>query len=186
MGCRKVIINFLKKLDEYWAIFERTFIVIALIMMTIVVFAQVVLRYVFDAGIPWAEELARYLMVWAGFLGGSLATRERRHIAIDIVPRLLPKQSRIQTIAIRFTYFVAAGFCFFLFYVGYSFVSRSAAIGRYSQSMHIPMWIVQGIIPISAIFMGLRFLSLTFGKLEEKEELKELQELAKDAEKELK
>lgn len=177
------MISFLKKMDEYWAIVERTFIVLALILMTLVVFIQVVLRYVFDAGIPWAEELARYLMVWAGFLGGSLATRERRHISIDIVPRLLPEQSAVQTLAVRFTYLIAAGFCFFLFYVGYSFVSRSMAIGRYSQSMHIPMWIVQGIIPISAIFMGLRFLSLTFGKLEEQKELEELEELAKDAEK---
>jgi C4-dicarboxylate transporter DctQ subunit len=180
------MVSFLKKLDEYWASVERTFIVIALIMMTVVVFLQVVLRYVFDAGIPWAEELARYLMVWAGFLGGSLATRERRHIAIDIIPRLLPKQSAIQQLAVRFTYLVASVFCFFLFYVGYNFVSRSMAIGRISQSMHIPMWIVQAIIPVSAFFMGLRFLAITFGRLEEKKEFDELEKLARDAEKELK
>lgn len=177
------MINFLKKIDEYWAVVERTFIVIALILMSLVVFLQVVLRYVFDAGIPWAEELARYLMVWAGFLGGSLATRERRHISIDILPRLFPEESVIRGVVIRLTYLFAAAFCFFLFYVGYSFVSRSMAIGRYSQSMHIPMWVVQGIIPISAIFMGLRFLALTFGKLEEKKELEELKKLAEDSEK---
>ncbi len=179
------MINFLKKLDEYWAVVERTFIVLALILMTLVVFIQVVLRYVFDAGIPWAEELTRYLMVWAGFLGGSLATRERRHISIDILPRLLPEGSIIKILAVKFTYLVGAGFCFFLFYVGYSFVSRSMAIGRYSQSMHIPMWIVQMIIPASAMFMGLRFLAHTFGRLEEKKEVEELKELAKDAEKDI-
>ncbi len=179
------MINFLKKIDEYWAVVEKTFIVLALILMTLVVFMQVVLRYVFDAGIPWAEELARYLMVWAGFLGGSLATRDGRHISIDIIPRLLPEESAIKTLAVRFTYLVAAGFCFFLFYVGYNFVSRSMAIGRYSQSMHIPMWIVQVIIPASAMFMGLRFLSLTFGRFEKKKELEELKELAQDAEKDI-
>lgn len=174
------MINFLKKVDEYWAILERIFIVIALSVMGIVVFVQVVLRYFFHAGIPWAEELARYLMVWAGFLGGSLATRERRHISIDIIPKILKEGSKPQIMLLRFNYLLTSGFCFFLFYIGYKFVSQSMTIGRVSQSMHIPLWLVQLVIPLSAFFMGLRFLALTFGKIETRSALDEMKELIEE------
>jgi len=174
------MIALLKKLDEYWAIVERVFIVLALSVMGIVVFIQVVLRYLFSAGIPWAEELARYLMVWAGFLGGSLATREKRHITIDIIPKILPEGSTPQIILIRFTYLLTSIFCFFLFYTGYKFVAQSMSIGRVSQSMHIPLWMVQIVIPISALFMGIRFIALTFGKIETGSPLDEVKELIEE------
>lgn len=180
------MIEVLKKLDEKWAFLERSAIVIALSLMGIVVFIQVVLRYIFDTGIPWAEELARYLMVWAGFLGGSLATRERRHIVVDIIPKIMREGSTPQILLIKFTYLITAGFCFFLFYIGYNFLSSQITIGRVSQSMHIPIWIVQLVIPLSAFFMGLRFLALTFGKIETKSALDEVKELVQEVKEGLK
>lgn len=54
------------------------------------VFANVVLRYGFGASLAWAEEAARYLVIWLSFLGAGLALREGAHIAVEALPDALP------------------------------------------------------------------------------------------------
>ena len=44
--------------------------------MVVLVFGNVVLRYVFNSGIAVSEELSRWLMVWLTFLGAIVALRE--------------------------------------------------------------------------------------------------------------
>jgi TRAP-type transport system small permease protein len=65
-------------------------IVVCLALMSVLVFANVVLRYAFDSGIAWSEELARLLFVWLIFLGAILASREHMHIGFDSLVRRLP------------------------------------------------------------------------------------------------
>lgn len=68
-----------------WA-FEHL-IVIALAIMGILVFANVVLRYAFNSGIAVSEELSRLLFVWLIFLGAVLASAQRIHIGFDTLQR---------------------------------------------------------------------------------------------------
>lgn len=56
-------------------------------------FAQVVARF-FGGGWLFIEELSRYLVLWMGVFGALVATRGRRHIAIEILPRLLKPELR--------------------------------------------------------------------------------------------
>ena len=58
----------------------------------LLLFVNVVLRYVFLLPIYWAEELVRYLMVWMIFIGASQVTLWGGHVAVDIVPRVLSKK----------------------------------------------------------------------------------------------
>ncbi|NGP45395.1 TRAP transporter small permease [Bacillaceae bacterium SIJ1] len=60
-------------------------IMIILVSMVSLVFFNVVLRYVFDSGITWSEELARYLFVWVVFLGAVVATKEKGHLGVDLL-----------------------------------------------------------------------------------------------------
>lgn len=62
----------------------------SLALMAILVFANVVLRYVFDSGLALSEELARLLFVWVIFLGAILASREHAHLGLDSLVRRLP------------------------------------------------------------------------------------------------
>ena len=154
---------------------ERVLLVSALIVMSLVVFIQVVLRF-FDNGFPWAEELARYLMIWAGFLGASIATRQRRHLKIDILPRFLPADSPAKSVVMRLASLISAGFCFFLVKVGYDFVANSAKYGRTSTSLGIPIWLIQLSIPLTMLIIACRFLGQTFGELHEDAEFDRLVE----------
>ena len=63
--------------------------VIALALMVILVFTNVVLRYAFNSGISISEELSRWLFVWLTFLGAVVALHERAHLGTDtLVARL--------------------------------------------------------------------------------------------------
>ena len=59
--------------------------VIALALMVVLVFTNVVLRYAFDSGIAVSEELSRWLFVWLTFLGAIVALHERAHLGTDIL-----------------------------------------------------------------------------------------------------
>lgn len=61
-----------------------------LAVMVVLVFGNVVLRYGFNSGIAFSEELSRWLMVWLTFLGAVVALRERGHLGIDSVIIALP------------------------------------------------------------------------------------------------
>ncbi|MEO6353250.1 MAG: TRAP transporter small permease [Burkholderiaceae bacterium] len=65
-------------------------IVASLAVMALLVFSNVVLRYAFDSGIAFSEELARLLFVWLIFLGAILASAQHAHIGFDSLVGSLP------------------------------------------------------------------------------------------------
>ena len=66
-------------------------LVIALMAgMAVLVFTNVVSRYLFNYSIIWVEELTRYMMVWVGFIGSGLVLRYGAHIAVEVFQDLLP------------------------------------------------------------------------------------------------
>ena len=66
-------------------------IVVCLALMVILVFGNVVLRYVFNSGITMSEELSRWLMVWLTFLGAIVALREHYIVAMQAALHILQK-----------------------------------------------------------------------------------------------
>ena len=63
-------------------------------VMTLVVLAQVVFRFVLLRPLPWSEELARYLMVWLVCLGSSEAYAEGSHVGVGLVVDAMPPGMR--------------------------------------------------------------------------------------------
>ncbi|MCH6267303.1 TRAP transporter small permease [Neobacillus citreus] len=64
-------------------------IVVCLSLMAIFVFTNVILRYAFNSGITWSEEVSRFLFVWMIFLGAILAFNDNEHLGVDIVVKKL-------------------------------------------------------------------------------------------------
>lgn len=67
---------------------------LALAVMVVAVGGNVFLRYVFNTGIPAAEELSRLMFVWLTFLGAILALRRNAHLGMEIVQARLPRGLR--------------------------------------------------------------------------------------------
>ena len=65
-------------------------IALALAVMVVMVFGNVVLRYGFNSGITVSEEISRWLFVWITFMGAIVAVKENGHLGTDIFLMKLP------------------------------------------------------------------------------------------------
>jgi TRAP-type C4-dicarboxylate transport system permease small subunit len=76
---------------EQWFVRLNERLVIGLLAaMAVLVFANVLCRYLLNYSVIWVEELTRYMMVWLGFLGSGLVLRYGAHVAVDVFQDLLP------------------------------------------------------------------------------------------------
>ncbi len=66
------------------------FIITVFAIQVIVVFSQVVWRFVFNNPFSWSEELARYIQVWMILLTASICIRKGKHLAVDYITHALP------------------------------------------------------------------------------------------------
>ena len=78
-----------KVLDVYCRVLEGV-IALALAIMVLLVFGNVVLRYAFSSGITVSEEASRWLFVWLTFLGAIVALKEHGHLGSDMLVSRLP------------------------------------------------------------------------------------------------
>lgn len=77
-----------------WLRLLRVLIATCLALMVVLVFGNVVLRYVFNTGLTLSEELSRWLFVWLVFLGAVLAMHQHGHLGVDLLVRRLPPPAR--------------------------------------------------------------------------------------------
>lgn len=73
---------------------EETGIAICLGLMTIITFANVVARYVFNDNILWALEMTVFLFAWLVLFGASYGVKKQIHIGVDVVVNLAPPPVR--------------------------------------------------------------------------------------------
>ncbi|MFJ7938797.1 TRAP transporter small permease [Peribacillus sp. NPDC096622] len=67
---------------------------VALAIMVVLVFGNVVLRYFFNSGITWSEEMSRYLFIWLTFLGAIGTFKNKEHLGVDMVIKRLPNKMK--------------------------------------------------------------------------------------------
>ncbi len=108
---------------------------------------QVTLRYGFNSGLPWPEELATWVFGWAVFLGMAVATRREAHISIDVVLRLLGPRSRA---AFEFFGHAVVAACSIMLVVhGYDYMSRVISA---SPALQLPMKFFFMAVPVGGFF----------------------------------
>ena len=125
----------LKRIDDSWAHFEAWLAIGMLLIMIVVAFAQAFLRNMTQQGFEWANSGLAWLdwadfiltkgTLWVAFLGASLAVHADKHVAIDIVHRLLSPKTRMAMRSL--VGFVSCIICLFL---ARAFWSAVAVNGR--------------------------------------------------------
>ena len=130
---------------------------LALLLLVLLALAvgQIALRWFADAGWLQGEVAQRTLVLWIALLGALGAARERRHLAIDLLPRLLPPWGR--RLAWGLAQLIAAGLCMAMAWYGWQLVEleREAPGPLFAG---LPSWAGMLIIPFGFALLGLRCL----------------------------
>ncbi len=143
----------LKFLDERM---EEIFLVVVLAVATAIVALQVVTRYVLKMPLPWSEEIARYLFLWLTWVGASYATKERKHVSIDLVYEKLPKAGRMVCSVI--TNIIWVIFLVIMAQLSFKLTLSVASGGQMATGSGLPMWIPYASIPTGMTLMAFRLL----------------------------
>jgi TRAP-type C4-dicarboxylate transport system permease small subunit len=109
-------------LEQIFLAANRWALVVLIAAMACTVFANVALRYLTNQSLVWAEEVARYLMVWMTFLGAGLALRQGLHVAVGNLGAWLPV---VVAKALRGTILlILLAFCGIMVWYGHDYMTR--------------------------------------------------------------
>ncbi len=138
---------------------EDSILVGLLSLMIGLAVAQIFLRNLFDAGFLWGDVLVRILVLWIGLAGAMVASRDGKHINIDIVTRYLPvKVKKIVNCVIElFTGVI----CTIAAWYGLKFVQMEYQYGGQAFA-NIPVWLCESIIPFAFTVIAVRYFVLSF------------------------
>ena len=150
-------------LDRVMNVFEAAMIGALALAAFVVGVMQVILRYVFNTGVPWTEGIFITLSVWALMIGGSRAVRDRLHIRVDVFVMMLPPG--IQRPIHFFANVVSLGLCLFYLYCGFLYTRFVWQMDVMSTDAYIPEWIIYAIIPLSMTAFTLRYLQVIWWSL---------------------
>jgi TRAP-type C4-dicarboxylate transport system permease small subunit len=143
-----------QRLDETISQVEQTLLVILLSSMIFVAFSQIVLRNLLATGLTWGDALVRNLVLWVGFIGAALATKEGNHINIDVVSRWMPSLGK--TIMAGITHLFSFLICGLMTFASLKFIKNEVQMGNVAF-LGIPSWIPEIILPIIFVLMAFRF-----------------------------
>jgi C4-dicarboxylate transporter DctQ subunit len=140
--------------------FEEGLIAFILATMTLITFAQVIARYVFNYSFVWAVELVSFLFAWLIFIGMAYGVRIGSHIGMDAVVKLLgPRAGRVVTIVATV---LCIAYSVIIFVGSWSYVTVIYEIGNYAQDLPIPIWIPRLALPIGFGLLTVRFSQILY------------------------
>ena len=152
MTVRRVVYR--RRLEAIGRHAENALLVATLSGMLLLAVSQILLRNVFDTGFVWSDELLRLMVLWLAMIGAVVASRENRHIKIDVLSRFLPVRVRLTSQAI--TAFFASGVCAVVAWHALRFVGESREYGDVVL-VTIPAWYFQAVIPLGFALVAYRY-----------------------------
>ncbi len=145
-------------MKKFWKWFDENFeeclLMILLILMTAVMFAQIIMRFVYRESMSWPEEFCRFSFVISGFLSIGYCIRRNKMLKVDILVGFFPDSvkkifdlaGRVVTL-IFFTYFS---------YYGYFAMMNSMRGGMKSPAMEVPMYVLYGSVFVGSVIGVIR------------------------------
>ena len=123
----------MKTFESYFLAINKWLLIIMLAVMSLIIFANVILRYTTSISIEWAEEVARHLMIWLTFVGCGPVLRYGGHIAVENLQDALPRK-----VAIALRVLIALlvlGLFAFLAWFGLEYMDRTCHTNFYCHHL---------------------------------------------------
>ena len=125
--------------------------------LTIFIFIDVVLRYLFNSSIFIAAELSIYFMIYVAFIGAAMTMKNGAHIKVDLLYKQLSHKARLRMDAV--TTVLGAIICWIVTYQCAWWVHYTYNTGFTAPSvLQTPMWIPMSVIPIGLFLWGLQYI----------------------------
>ena len=144
--------NLLKRLNNN---IEECLLAFLLQFMCIVIFIATFLRFTNLFIITWAEELARYCMIWILFVGISAAAKKGEHFCVTAFTLLMPKTVQRTLIVVRMI--LMSGFTLFVGRFCIVILKNQMMMGQVTPSLHWPMWLMYTAVLVGCVAMMLRY-----------------------------
>ena len=119
---------------------EMYICIVLLGLFSVILFIQVVARYVFNNSLSWSEELARYLFIWLVFIGISYGAKQMKHLRIDVFLQIFPK--KIRPYILILSDIIVLAFAAVVFYSAVTTVQKYMKTGMASPAIGVPLWII--------------------------------------------
>lgn len=120
--------------------------------LTLMIFTQVIARYVLNLSIFGLEELAIYVAVWFYFLGGAIGAEQRGHISASLVDLMIQGKKGKALLRV-ITGSLSVVICAWMTWWSYSLVIWTQQMNMMSVELKVPMWLVQAAAPVGLALM---------------------------------
>jgi len=148
------LLNSLSRINYIIAWIVERAIALILLFNTVIVFWAVICRYVLFRPQSWVQEIAIFLMVWAAFIGSSIATRKKMHVKVTFLRERLPLKYRNLLDIIIYLLIIL----FLIIIIKYSITMIQTTKLSRSPSLRMPMYWVYSSVPVGSALILLQTL----------------------------
>ncbi|MGL1933268.1 MAG: TRAP transporter small permease [Desulfotalea sp.] len=145
---------------------EESIISILLVLMVLLVFVEVIMRFVFNSGLMWIQELTLLISAWFVLFGASYGLKVGSHIGMDAFVTLFPRTGR--RILTGLGAALSLVYCALILYGSYVYLRMMKMIGVELEDIPCPSWIAHSILIIGMSLFAIRvfhiFWSVITGK----------------------
>jgi TRAP-type C4-dicarboxylate transport system permease small subunit len=144
----------LERADRLGRAVENALIVTTLSGMILLATAQILMRNLGAGSLSWADEALRLMVLWLAMVGAVAASREGRHISIDLASRMLPDISGQWVACVVHAF--AAVVALIMAWHAWLFV-KDAYLFQDELLGGLPAWPFQAVLPAAFLLIGYRY-----------------------------
>ncbi len=137
---------------------EEGVIALLLVSMTLLVFAEVIMRFGFNTGVLWMEELTLHVSAWLVLFGASYGVKVHAHIGVDAIVKLLSPE--IKRVVGAIAVLLSLLYCVLYMYGGWIYLQKLIKIGIELEDLPVPKYAAHSIIFFGFGLLGVRLLEL--------------------------
>lgn len=137
---------------------EEAVICILLLATTLLVFIDVVMRFGFNAGFLWSQELTLHMSGWFVLFGTSYGLKQGSHIGMDAFVKLFPTLGR--KILTSIGCILSLIYCYLILYGSWIYLKKMKMIGIELEDLPIPTWVAHSMLLVGFGFLTIRLFIL--------------------------
>ncbi len=142
------------RLERLGTALENALLVLLLGAMVILAVGQIVMRMFFQSGVIWADELLKVMVLWIALIASVAASRNQRHLRIDILSHFMPPRiARLPGVIVSA---FASVVCAIIAWHSWRYIGLTLEFND-TVLLDTPAWMVQGVLPVAFVLMSYHF-----------------------------